>query len=270
MTISRFMTPSPTVNVMIAAIQKAARSLVRDFGEIEHLQVSKKSLGDFVSTADRRSEQTLIQELSKARPSYGFLAEESGEIRGEDPDYQWIIDPLDGTTNFLHGIGHFAISVGLQKEDEIVSAVVYNPVTDELFWAEKGKGSFVNQRRLRVSARRNLDETLIATGAPFGNHGNPKQYTAMIQRVMPLTSGIRRFGAASLDLAFVAAGRCDGYFETHVKPWDIAAGILLVKEAGGYVSEINGDSNMLLTGNILAGNEFVFNCLSTLLKGIQS
>ena len=196
------------------------------------------------------------------------MVEEAGEIRGDDPEYQWVIDPLDGTTNFLHGIGHFAISVGLQKGEDIVSAVVYNPGTDELFWAEKGKGAFLNQRRLRVSGRRTMEEALIATGAPYGDHGNPKEYAKMIQRVMPLTSGIRRFGAASLDLAFVAAGRCDGYFETHVKPWDIAAGILLVKEAGGYVTEINGDSHMLLTGNILAGNEFVFNCLSKLLKDI--
>lgn len=254
---SRIMTDSAAVNVVAAAMQKASRSLIRDFGEIEHLQVSRKSLGDFVSSADHRAEKTLIQELSKARPNYGFLTEESGEIPGNDPEMRWVIDPLDGTTNFLHGIPHFAISVGLQKGDEIVVGVVYNPVTDELFWAEKGKGAFLNQRRLRVSGRRNLDECLLATGSPFGGHGNPGEFIATLQKVMPMTAGLRRFGSASLDLAFVAAGRYDGFFETHLKPWDMAAGLLLIAEAGGLTTEFDGGNKMLTSGSLLAGNEFV-------------
>lgn len=266
MALSRIITSSPVLNVMLAAAQKASRALVRDFGEIEHLQVSRKSLGDFVSSADHRVEKTLVQELSKARPTYGFLLEESGEIPGEDPDFQWIIDPLDGTTNFLHGIPHFSISIALKKEDEIVSAVVYNPAMNELFWAEKGKGAYMNQRRLRVSARRYLDEALLATGSPFGGRGNPQKFMTLLQKIMPLTAGLRRFGSAALDLAYVACGRYDGYFENDLQPWDLAAGVLLVKEAGGYVSEIDGGQNMLSTGSVLAGNEYIFSELRKVVK----
>ena len=252
----RFSNRSATINVMTAAIQKASRALVRDFGEVEHLQVSKKGLGDFVSSADHRSEKTLIQELRKARPDYGFIAEESGIIPGADPEHCWIIDPLDGTTNFLHGIPHFAIVVALKKGNEIIASTTYDPIRDELFWSEKGKGSFVNQQRIRVSGRTALDEALVATGIPFGNHGDKPRFLACADRLMPLVSGIRRFGAAALDLAYVAMGRCDAYFEDDIKIWDVAAGILLVKEAGGYVTETNGGSNMLNSGSVLAANTY--------------
>jgi myo-inositol-1(or 4)-monophosphatase len=255
---SRVTVRSAVINVMAGAVQKAGRGLVRDFGELEHLQVSKKGLGDFVSTADHRAEKILIQELKKARPGYGFLVEESGEIPGEDPSIRWIIDPLDGTTNFLHGIPHFAISVALQKDKEIVAGVIYNPIADEMFWAEKGKGAYLNNRRLRVSGRRYLDEALLATGTPFGSRGNSRQFLKMMENIMPKTAGLRRMGAATLDLAFVAAGRYEGYFETHLSPWDIAAGMLLVIEAGGYVSEINGGKDMLDSGNVLAANDCLF------------
>lgn len=255
---ARMIIRSAMINVMCMAAEKAGRGLVRDFNEIEHLQVSRKSLGDFVSTADHKAEEVLVRELIKSRPTYGFLVEESGVIAGEDPHYQWIIDPLDGTTNFLHGIPHFCISIALKHKSEIVAGVIYNPVVDELYWAEKGNGTYLNQRRLRVSGRKNLEEALIGVGAPFGEHGDPQAFIKSIEKVMPKTAGIRRFGAAALDLAFVAAGRLDGFFETHLKPWDMAAGMLMVKEAGGYVSDFAGGTNMLETGEIIAANEPLF------------
>lgn len=256
---------SPLINVMILAAEKAGKALIRDFGEIEQLQVSRKSLGDFVSTADTRAEKILVQELQKARPKFGFLLEESGVINGEESHTRWIIDPLDGTTNFLHGIPHFAISIGLETHGEIVAGVIFNPVTDELFWAEKGKGAFLNQRRLRVSGRRHLDEALLATGTPLGSRNNTKKFIDLIEIIMPVTAGLRRFGAAALDLAFVAAGRYEGYFEMNLKPWDIAAGIILVKEAGGYICDFNGDKNFLQNGNVIAGNEPIFKELTKLI-----
>jgi len=256
---------SPTMNVMMAAVQKATRGLIRDFGEIEHLQVSKKGLGDFVSTADRRSEKILIEELSKARPDYSFLAEESGAIEGSDPHHTWVIDPLDGTTNFLHSIPHFAITVALKKDLEIIAGITYDPIKDEMYWAEKGKGAFMNRRRLRVSGRRHLDEALVAIGTPFGDHGDRALFQKHLEKIMPITAGTRRLGAAALDLAYVAAGRFDAFFENHLQPWDLAAGILLVKEAGGYVSEINGSKNMFETGSVLAANPELFEPLQKLL-----
>jgi myo-inositol-1(or 4)-monophosphatase len=249
---------SALINVMILAAEKAGKGLIRDFGEIEHLQVSRKSLGDFVSTADRRSESVLIQELSKARPKFSFLVEESGEIINEDTQNRWIIDPLDGTTNFLHGVPHFAISIALESHGEIVAGLIFNPVTDELYWAEKGKGAFLNQRRLRVSGRRHLDEALLATGTPFGSRGDAKRFVNLIEKIMPVTAGLRRFGAAALDLAFVAAGRFEGYFEMDLQPWDLAAGIIMIKEAGGYICDFNGDKEFLSTGDVIAANEPVF------------
>ncbi len=266
MSLARFSGCSATMNVMMAAVQKAARGLVRDFGEIEHLQVSKKGLGDFVSTADKRSEKILIEELQKARPDYAFITEETGIIPGRDPHHTWIIDPLDGTTNFLHSIPHFAITVALKRGDEIVVGVTYDPIKDEMYWAEKGKGSFVNQRRLRVSARRHRDEALVAMGTPFGNHGDRSSFQKHLEKIMPVTAGTRRFGAAALDLAYVASGRFDVFFEDHLKLWDLAAGILLVKEAGGYVSEINGGKNMLESGSVLASNAILFDSFQDLLK----
>jgi len=265
MTTGRTAILSPILNVMTAAAEKAARGIIRDFGELEHLQVSKKGLGDFVSTADRRSESILIEELSRARPDYAFLTEETGSIPGTNPEFCWIIDPLDGTLNFLHGIPHFAIVLALKKEEEIVASVTYAPLQDEMYWAEKGKGSFLNQRRLRVSGRRHLEEAVIGIGTPFGTHGDPATFQKHLDKLMPITAGTRRFGAAALDLAYVASGRFDAFFEDHLHPWDMAAGILLVKEAGGYVTEMNGGDAMLKSGSVLAGNEFIHHKLQKLL-----
>jgi len=258
---------SATINVMVKAAQKAARGLIRDFGEVEQLQVSQKGPADFVSTADLQAERTLRQELKKARPEFGLLMEEGTVETGTDPRHRWIVDPLDGTLNFLHGLPHFAISIGLERDGEIVAGVVYDPIKDEMFWAERGAGTYVNDRRLRVSARRDLGQAVIATGMP--NRGRPEHttYLAMLSAVMAETAGIRRFGAAALDLAYVAAGRYDGYFETGLSPWDIAAGILLVREAGGYVSEIAGGHHMLQSGSILAGNDHLHLPLGSVLRG---
>ena len=247
-------TRSAVINVMARAAVRAGRLLVRDFGEVEQLQVSMKGPADFVSAADRKAERALRDDLRKARPAFGLLMEESGATDGDDPDRRWIVDPLDGTTNFLHGIPHFAISIGLEQDGDLTAGVVYNPVSDELFWAEKGQGAFLNDRRLRVSGRRRLDEALIATGIPFLGHGDAEAFEAELMALMPRIAGIRRFGAASLDLAYVAAGRFDAFWETGLKPWDVAAGIVLVREAGGFVSEIGGGHAPLTAGSILAAN----------------
>jgi myo-inositol-1(or 4)-monophosphatase len=256
---------SPNINVMTGAALKAARSLIRDFGEVENLQVSIKGPADFVSTADLKAEKTLRAELTRARPGYGLLMEESGETAG-DGKHRWIVDPLDGTLNFLHGIPHFAISIALERDDEIIAGVVYEPLRDEMFWAEKGGGAWVNDRRLRVSARRGLADSLIATGIPFREHGDHPAYLATLEAVMGQTAGVRRQGAAALDLAYVAAGRYDGYWEFGLAPWDIAAGILLVREAGGYVSDAAGGHDMLITGNVIAANDHMHLPLASLLK----
>jgi myo-inositol-1(or 4)-monophosphatase len=245
---------SPVVNVMANAALKAARGLLRDFGEVEQLQVSVKGPSDFVSAADLRAERTLKSELRRARPGYGLLFEEGGAEEGSDPHHRWIVDPLDGTTNFLHGVPHFAISIALERDGEIIAGVIYDPTRDEMYWAEKGAGTYLNDRRLRVSARRQLGEALIATGLPF--RGRPKHpaYAATLARVMEATSGVRRFGSAALDLAYVAAGRYDGYWEFDLSPWDVAAGILLVREAGGFVSDLAGGQGMMTSGDVLAAN----------------
>jgi myo-inositol-1(or 4)-monophosphatase len=266
MALARFTGCSATLNVMIDSVLKAAKGLIRDFGEIEHLQVSKKGLGDFVSTADKRSENIIMDELTKARPGYSFLAEESGAIKGTDLHHTWIIDPLDGTTNFLHSIPHFAITVALKKDMEIIAGVTYDPVKDEMYWAEKGKGAFMNQRRLRVSARRHLDEALIATCAPYYKEGENRVFKKNLEKIMHITTGTRQLGAAALDLAYVASGRFDAFFENHLKPWDLAAGILLVKEAGGYVSEMNGNKDIMETGSVLAANTELFQPLQKILN----
>jgi myo-inositol-1(or 4)-monophosphatase len=260
---------SAAINVMTGAARKAARGLLRDFGEVEQLQVSKKGPGDFVSAADFRVEKLLRQELQKARPDYGFLLEESGVIEGTDRHNVWVVDPLDGTTNFLHGIPHFAISIGLVRDGEPIAGVVYQPLTDEMFWAEKGNGSFVNEHRLRVSARRKMDEAVIATGIPHQGRPEHPRFLRQLPAVMAATSGVRRFGSAALDLAYVAAGRYEGFWEMGLKPWDIAAGIILVKEAGGYVSEINGGHDMLQSGNVLAANDHLHLPLGTLLRSVD-
>lgn len=246
---------SANLNVMFKAAEKAAKGLVRDFGELEQLQVSVKGVGDFVSAADLRAEKIIKHELMKARPSWGFLMEESGSQDG-DGVHRWIVDPLDGTTNFLHGIPHFAISIALEVDGEITAAVIYNPVTDERFWAEKGGGAFFNDRRMRVSARRKIDEAVIATGIPHKGRQYHKAFLEQLPRVMANTAGVRRMGAASLDLAYTAAGRYDGFWEMGLSPWDSAAGILMVREAGGYVSALDGkDKNPIYTGNMLVSNE---------------
>ncbi len=246
---------SPLINVMVAAARKAARGLVRDFGEVEQLQVSRKGPADFVSQADLKAERSLVADLSKARPAVGFLLEEGGETIGEDPKYRWIIDPLDGTTNFLHGIPHFAISIGFEKEGEMIAGVVFDPIHDELFWAEKGKGAYVNDRRLRVAGRRELREAVVATGITHLGRPEPDRFIRELSHLMVEVAGVRRSGSAALDLAYVAAGRYDGYWERNISPWDMAAGILLVREAGGLVTDLAGGSKLFETGNVLASND---------------
>src|SRR5690348_6977690 len=257
---------SPILNVMGNAALKAARGLIRDFGEVEQLQVSIKGAGEFVSTADLRAERTLKTELKRARPGYAMLFEESGAEAGSDPRHRWIVDPLDGTTNFLHGIPHFAISIALERDGEIVGGVIYEPIRDEMYWAEKGAGAYVNDRRLRVSARRQLGEAVIGTGMPFGDRADHGGYAATLATVMGATSGVRRMGSAALDLAYVAAGRYDGFWEFGLSPWDIAAGILLVREAGGFVTDLGGGQKMMETGDILAANDRLHLPLAALIK----
>ena len=256
---------SPLINVMMKAADKAARGLKRDFGEVEQLQVSLKGPADFVSNADLKAERTLRAELTRARPGYGLLMEESGATPGEDPRHRWIVDPLDGTSNFLHGLPHWAISIALEQDGEIVAGLVHDPIKDEIFWAEKGGGAFLNDRRLRVSGRRRLSEALLGTGMPFSGHGDGAAYLGQLDAAMAATAGIRRWGAAALDLAYVAAGRFDGFWESGLSPWDIAAGILLVREAGGYVTELDGGRDMLASGNVLAANDHLHGEIARLL-----
>jgi myo-inositol-1(or 4)-monophosphatase len=247
--------------VMERAARKAGPRLRRDFGEVQQLQVSRKGPADFVSIADKRAEQTLVEELRKARPDWGFLLEEGGSIEGDPTKPRWIIDPLDGTSNFLHGIPHFAMSIAVEEpmgaggQPEITTALVYQPVTDESFWAEKGRGAWHQDQRLRVSARRDLTESLIATGIPFMGHGNFAEWSRIFGAVAPEVAGIRRFGSAALDLAWVAAGRFDGYWESGLQPWDIAAGILLVREAGGFVTDFKGADRAYIKREVLAAND---------------
>lgn len=255
------MARSALLNVMVQAAFKAGKSLARDFGEVQNLQVSLKGPGDYVSQADRKAEKIIREELLHARPTYGFLGEESEEIKGTDGAHRWIVDPLDGTTNFLHGIPHFAISIALERNNEIVAGVIFNPGTDELYTAEKGGGAFLNDRRLRVAARKELSDAVITCGLPHLGRGNHGKFLIELRHVMGEVAGVRRFGAASLDLAYVAAGRCDGYWETGLSAWDIAAGIVLIKEAGGWVSDFDGKNMILETGSVLAGNEYIHKAL---------
>jgi myo-inositol-1(or 4)-monophosphatase len=256
---------SPVLNVMANSALKAARGLLRDFGEVEQLQVSVKGPGDFVSTADLKAERILRAELSRARPGYSLLFEESGAEAGSDPRHRWIVDPLDGTTNFLHGIPHFAISIALERDGEIVAGLVYDPTRDEMYSAEKGLGAYVNDRRLRVSARRRIGDAVIATGIPLRG-GVHEPYLSTLAAVMAATSGVRRMGAAALDLAYVAAGRYEGFWEFGLKPWDIAAGLLLVREAGGYVSDLSGGHAMMTSGDVLAANDHLHLSLAALIR----
>jgi myo-inositol-1(or 4)-monophosphatase len=257
---------SALINVMTAAARKAARSLNRDFGEVEHLQVSLKGPANFVSAADRRAEDIVRTELAKARPGYGFLGEESGNQPGSDKSHTWIVDPLDGTTNFLHGIPHFAISIALEREGTIVAGLVYNPVHDEMFVAERGKGAFLNDRRIRVSARKRLAEAIFACGLPHLGRGDLAQFRREFAGIQEKVAGLRRFGSAALDLAWVAAGRLDAYWERNLGAWDIAAGSLIVREAGGFVTDCHGGEEILASGDIAAGNETMHQELISLLK----
>jgi myo-inositol-1(or 4)-monophosphatase len=253
---------SGLIRVMEKAARKAGGKLRRDFGEVEHLQVSRKGPSDFVSRADQAAERTIYDELRTARPDWGFLMEEGGEIEGEPGKPRWIIDPLDGTSNFLHGIPHFAISIAAQEPKldgsgwgEVTAGVVYQPITDQTFWAEKTRGAWLHDARLRVSGRRQLSEALIATGMPYQGHGDFAEWLKVYGALGPQVAGIRRFGAASLDLAWVAAGRFDGFWESDLAPWDTAAGCLLVREAGGFVTDYRGRSLPVCDKQIIAGND---------------
>ena len=257
---------SPIFIVMERAARKAARSLLHDFGEVENLQVSLKGPGDFVSSADLQAERILKAELKRARPSYGFLAEEGGAESGGDPRFRWLIDPLDGTTNFLHGIPHFCISLALECDGQITAGLVYDPMRDEMFYGEKGVGAFANDRRLRVSARRELANAVIGTGIPFRERGDHPRYLKLLEAVMGATAGVRRMGAAALDLCYVAAGRFDGFFEFGLNAWDMAAGIVIIREAGGFISEIEGGADPLKSGNILVTNDHLHGPLGRLLR----
>lgn len=248
---------SPLVNVMVKAAMKAARPLRRDFGEVEQLQVSRKGPADFVSQADRNAERILREELTRARPRFSFLMEESGEVppvQGGEPQGRWIVDPLDGTTNFLHGLPHWAISIAAEEHGRITAGIVYDPLRDELFWTQRGGGAFVNDQRLRVSSRERLQAALVATGIPFAGHGEHERFLSELRVLMTDVAGIRRFGSAALDLAYVAAGRYDGFWEHGLHLWDIAAGVLLVQEAGGLVSDHDGRPRALESGEVLATN----------------
>jgi myo-inositol-1(or 4)-monophosphatase len=257
---------SALLNVMMKAARKAARQLVRDFGEVEKLQVSIKGPANFVTAADRKAEQTLRDELMTARPGYCFVGEEGGRIEGPDKTHTWYVDPLDGTTNFLHGIPHFAISIGLEREGTLIAGLVYNPVSDEMYLAERGKGAFLNDQRIRVSGRRSMQDAVVACGLPHRGRGDLALFRTEFMTVQEQVAGLRRFGAAALDLAFVAAGRCDIYWERNLQSWDMAAGILLVREAGGYATDCDGHDAMFATGHIAAGNETLQKELLRLLK----
>ena len=247
---------TPIINIMTKAAYKAGNILIKDFREVENLQVSKKGIGDFVTSADLSSEKTIIKILQKRYPKIEIMSEETNSKTNlNEHEKMWIIDPLDGTLNFLHGLPHFAISMALMVKEEIISGIIYDPIKDELFWAEKGIGAFLNDKRIRVSARSQLKDALVSTGIPWkGMESSHKNYLKILDNIMKSSSGIRRYGAAALDLAYVAAGRYDAFWEFNLKTWDIAAGALIVKEAGGYVGNINKNENYLYTGNIYACN----------------
>lgn len=258
---------SAILNVMTKAAQKAGRALVRDFGEVEQLQVSRKGPADFVSTADKKAEKIVIEELLKARPEASILAEESGSRAGDDPTKRFIIDPLDGTTNFLHGLPHWAVSIGYEERGELIAGVVFDPIKDELYWAEKGKGAYLNDRRIRVSSRRHLADAVVGTGIP--HHGRETDHHALFSRrlaaAMAHTAGVRRWGTASLDLCYVAAGRFDGFWERGLSPWDVAGGIVIVKEAGGFVTDVQGRAHKLTAEDLVAANDSLHKSLTKML-----
>ncbi len=264
------MPASALINVMVAAARKAGRQLARDFGEVEQLQVSVKGPANFVSAADRRSEQILHDELVRVRPGYGFVMEERGIVEGTDKSHRWIVDPLDGTTNFLHSIPIFSISIALEREGKLFAGVIYNPVSDELFTAERGKGAYLNERRIRVSSRTQLSESVIVTGIPHLGRGDHDRFLRECQLIMKSVAGIRRTGSAATDLAWIAAGRFDGFWEHGLAPWDLAAGIMILREAGGFASDPQTDADPLVSGDIVAGNERVHRELRKLTKSIST
>ncbi|MDT8858403.1 inositol monophosphatase family protein [Paracoccaceae bacterium Fryx2] len=258
---------SANLNLMIKAARKAGRALVKDFREVENLQVSTKGPGDFVTKADREAERLIKEDLLGARPTYGWLGEETGETAGVDPTRRWIVDPLDGTTNFLHGLPHWAVSIALEHKGEIVSAVVFDAAKDEMYWAEKGAGAWMNESRMRVSGRRQMHEAIFATGVPFGGKGTLPATLQDLARLMPVCAGVRRWGAAALDLAYVSAGRYDGYWERGIQAWDIAAGMLLVREAGGFVSAIREGDDPLEKGAVICANGPLFEGFRKVIRG---
>jgi len=260
---------SALLNVMVQAATKAGRSLSKDFGEVENLQVSVKGPADFVSNADKRAEQIVFEELQKARPTYGFLGEEGTEVKGSDGQHRWIVDPLDGTTNFLHGIPMFAVAIALERGTEIVASVIFNPIMDELYSAEKGGGAWLNDRkRLRVAGRKHLADTVIVTGINSQGRALDLLQLKQLAQVTPAVAGIRRTGSASTDLAWLAAGRFDGYWEAGLKPWDVAPGYLLVREAGGVVTDYAGTAGTIWNGQVIAGNEQIQGQLLKIVKAV--
>jgi myo-inositol-1(or 4)-monophosphatase len=261
------MVGSANLNIMIKAARRAGRSLVKDFREVENLQVSVKGAGDFVSKADLAAEAIIREELMEARPTYGWCAEESEEVEGKDPTRRWIVDPLDGTTNFLHGLPHFAVSIALEHKGQIVAGVVFDPAKEELFFAEKGTGAFMNETRLRVSARHRMIESIFATGVPFGGRSDLPATLQDLARLMPACAGVRRWGSAALDLAYVAAGRYDGFWERRLHAWDIAAGLIILREAGGLAEAIAPDGDMLADGDVIAANEKIFTSFAKVIRG---
>lgn len=264
------MARSALLNIMVTAALKAGRSLTRDFGEIENLQVSIKGPADFVTNADKAAEKVVHTELSKARPTYGFLMEEGGEIKGTDGQHRWIVDPLDGTTNFMHGIPIFAVAIALQRGDEIVAGVVYNPVSEELFVSEKGGGAWLDERkRLRVANRKHLADAVVGTGIKVTGTSADAVHLKQLGQIAPAVAGIRRTGSATIDLAWLAAGRFDGFWEASLKPWDVAAGALMLREAGGTMTDYAGAGGSVWNGQVVAGNETIQGQLLKLIKGVN-
>ena len=260
------MAGSANLNVMMKTARAAGRALLKDFSEVEQLQVSTKGPGDFVSRADRQAEETIREELMAARPSYGFLGEEGAAIEGEDPTRRWIVDPLDGTTNFLHGLPHWAVSIALEHKSQVVAGVVYDPVKDEMFYAEKGQGAFMNESRMRVSARHRMNEAIFATGLPWAGRSDLPETLQDLARILPATAGVRRFGSAALDLTYVAAGRYEGFWERRLHAWDIAAGIIILKEAGGLIDAVTPGQNPLETGDLICANEAIFAAFAKVIR----
>lgn len=261
------MVGSANLNVMVKAARLAGRSLVKDFREVENLQVSVKGAGDFVSKADLSAEAIIKEELLGARPTYGWLAEEGGEIEGKDPTRRWIVDPLDGTTNFLHGLPHWAVSIALEHKGQIVAGVIFDPAKEELFVAEKGEGAFLNDTRLRVSGRNKMIESIFATGLPFGGRSDLPETLQDLARLMPVCAGVRRWGSAALDMAYVAAGRYDGFWERRLNAWDLAAGVIILREAGGLAQPIDPSGSILEDGDVVAANEPIFDSFAKIIRG---